>query len=92
MPTSNRKTQGPSDATVVQFDNAVLEACGPELRAELMAEAAMLAAALSSEGRATELRAIAQALVRGGGGEMERGRALRLACALRVLARGADAP
>ncbi len=91
MPTSHRKTQDPAEANVVQFDNAVLETCGPELRAELMTEAAMLAEAFAPEGRAAELRAIAQVLVRGDlDAEMGGDRARRLACALRMLARDAE--
>lgn len=91
MPTFDRKTEGAAEATVVQFDEAVLEACGPELKAELMTEAAMLAEAFAPEGRAAELRSMAEVLVRGArDAEMDRERARRLACALRVLAHEAE--
>jgi hypothetical protein len=77
---------------VVQFDDAVLEACGPELRAELLTEAAMLAEAFAPEGSAEQLKSMASDLASGAwGGNIERTRARRLASALRCLAREAEA-
>ena len=86
-----RTTGGPTEAKIVQFDDALLDACGPKLRAELLTEAAMLAEAFAPEGRAEQLRAIAGTLVSGARDEeMDRARARQLACALRCLARNAE--
>jgi hypothetical protein len=75
-------------AELVQFDEALLAACGPELRAELLTEAAMLAEAFAPEGRTEQLLAMAATLASGARDEeMDRARALKLACALRCLAR-----
>ena len=76
---------------MVQIDDAVLDACGPELRAELLTEATMLAEAFAPEGTAPQLKAMAADLASGAwGGKMERSRARRLASALRRLAREAE--
>jgi hypothetical protein len=78
-------------ADVVQFDEALLDACGADLRAELLTEAAMLAEAFAPEGRTEQLLAMAQALSSGARSQdMDAARARRLACALRCLARGKD--
>lgn len=75
-------------ADVVDFDEALLESYSPELRAELLAEAQMLAQAFAPEGRADELQAMANALSVGrSDGDMDRKRARGLAAALRHLAR-----
>ena len=80
---------GPS--RVIQFDDAVLDACGPELRAELLTEAAMLAGAFAPDGSAEQLKAMASDLASGAwGGHIERARARRLASAIRRLAREAE--
>jgi hypothetical protein len=85
-----KHTAEAASAEVVQFDDALLDACGPELRAELITEAAMLAEAFAPEGRNEQLEAMAAALVSGvRDEEMDRMRARRLACALRCLARAA---
>ncbi len=77
-----------SEAEVVQFDDLVLDACGPELRDQLLVEAAMLAEAFAPEGRTEEILAMAETLASGDRDEeMDRERARRLACALRRLAR-----
>lgn len=74
-------------AQVVDFDEALLERFDPELRAELLAEARILAQAFAPEGRAEELRAMARALSLGRGcADMDRKRARGLAAALRHLA------
>jgi len=79
-------------ADVVQFDDAVLDACGPELRAELLTEATMLAEAFAPAGRAEQLLTLAQVLAEDARDEeMDGVRARQLACALRCLARGAQA-
>jgi hypothetical protein len=75
-------------AEVVDFDDALLEACSPDLRADLLAEAAMLAQAFAPEGDPEHLTAIAHALSSGErDGEMDGHHARRLAAALRHLAR-----
>ncbi|MDB5462041.1 MAG: hypothetical protein JWP28_2559 [Phenylobacterium sp.] len=82
------QTPGSTPAEVVQFDDALLDSCGPELRAELLTEASMLARAFAPEGRAEQLRAMAETLASGARDqEMDRTRARQLACALRCLAR-----
>ena len=85
-----KHTAETASAEVVQFDDALLDACGPELRAELITEAAMLAEAFAPEGRTEQLLAIAAALASGARDEeMDSMRARQLACALHCLARGA---
>jgi hypothetical protein len=80
------------EAEIVQLDEVMLEACGPALRGQLMIEAAMLAEAFAPEGRTEQLVAIATTLASGArDDEMDRARARQLACALRCLARGAEA-
>ena len=84
-------TDRPREAQVVQLDEALLEACGSELREALVAEAAMLAEAFAPEGRSEQLQAMAATLASGArDAEMDRRRALQLACALRCLARGVE--
>ena len=79
----------PAKAEVVQLDDAVLEACGPQLRAELLTEAAMLAQAFAPEGRTEQLFAMAATLASDAGGPAkDETRARKLAWALRRLARG----
>ena len=79
---------GPETAQVVSFDDALLDACPPELRAALLEEAAMLIHAFAPEGRAEQVTAMARTLScgLGGGKRLERMRARRLAAALRRLA------
>jgi hypothetical protein len=75
-------------ADVVDFDEALLDSYSPDLRSELMAEAAMLAQAFAPEGRIEELEAMAKSLSAGkSDAEMERKHARGLAAALRRLAR-----
>ena len=78
-------TQG--SAEVFNFDDAMLDACPADLRADLLAEAAMLAQAFAPDGEPAHLKAMAQALSSGErDSEMDRGHARRLAAALRHLA------
>jgi hypothetical protein len=89
---NHQMTGPPGDAEVVQLDEVMLEACGPALRSQLLIEAAMLAEAFAPEGRTEQLLAMARMLASGArDDEMDRARARQLACALRCLARGADA-
>jgi len=91
MAHSHQATAPPGGADVVQFDEALLDACGAELRAELLTEAAMLAEAFAPDGRAEQLLAMAATLASGARDDEPNGvRARRLACALRCLARGVE--
>lgn len=78
-------------AEVVDFDEALMGACPPDLAAELRAEAEILACAFAPEGRRAELEAMAEALSRGShDAAMDRRRARGLAAALRLLARRSE--
>ena len=75
-------------AEIIDFDQALLDSCTPELRSELLTEANMLAQAFAPEGRAEQLEAMATSLSSGQrDGWMERARARRMAAALRHLAK-----
>ncbi|HEY8570958.1 hypothetical protein [Phenylobacterium sp.] len=75
----------------MDFDEALLNACSPELRTELLTEASMLAQAFAPEGRAEQLEAMAASLSSGQrDGWMHRARARRMAAALRHLAKGSE--
>jgi hypothetical protein len=83
-----RKAAQHPGAEIIDFDEALLDSCTPELRAELLTEAAMLAQAFAPEGRAEQLEAMADSLSAGKrDGWMHRARARRMAAALRRLAR-----
>jgi hypothetical protein len=88
MSNSSGNGVGPPTAQVVNFDEAMLEACSAEERADLLAEAAMLAQAFAPEGQAEHLFTMAKVLSSGErDDEMGRNHARRLAAALRHLAR-----
>ncbi|WP_372784764.1 hypothetical protein [Phenylobacterium sp.] len=88
MQTPHETADPPAQAEVLQFDDALLDACGEELRTALMAEAEMLAQAFAPEGRAEQILAMAATLASGARDEeMDRVHARQLACALRCLAR-----
>ena len=73
-------------AEIVDFDEALLDAYPAERRADLMAEAAMLARVFAPEGGGEALRAMARALSSGAKDrEMDRRHARGLAAALRRL-------
>lgn len=83
--------QARQTAEVIDFDEALLEACPADLRAELLTEASLLAKAFAPDGRADQLYGMADQLAAGArDAEIGRTRARRLAAALRRLARGAD--
>lgn len=72
---------------IVDFDDALLDACSPEERTELMTEAKILAHALGDTGLA-ELETLAQDLSVGARDEdMDRAHARKLSAALRRLAK-----
>jgi hypothetical protein len=76
-------------ANVVDFDEALLDACPPEALAQVMTEAQMLARAFAPDGRARQIEELAGSL-QSGVRHLAAGRAHArlLAAALRRLARG----
>jgi hypothetical protein len=74
---------------VVDFGDALLDACPADQFAEVMTEAEMLASAFAPRGRGRQIDELAESL-RMGAARLEAGRAhvCRLAAALRRLARG----
>lgn len=73
---------------MIPFDEALLNACGSQARAQAMTEAAMLADAFVPDGQTDAIEALAATLAVGArDAEMDRAHAMRLACALRCLAR-----
>lgn len=78
----------PDSGEVLDFQEALLDACAPDLRADLLSEAALLAQAFAPQGDAAALTALAQALSSGArDAEMGQVHARRLAAALRHLAK-----
>ena len=77
---------------IIDFDAALLDACDPQTRADLMTEADLLAGAFAPGGGAEALERLAEALL-SGERDMELGRAhaRRLAAALKRLAKDAAA-
>jgi hypothetical protein len=85
-----RKRDGPTAGRVVDFDEALLNACPPTELNELMREAELLAQVFAPRGGAVRLRRLAEQLSRGSrDAEMDRAHARRLAAALKRLARAA---
>lgn len=83
--------QETTSGQVVSFDEALLDACPSELRAELIGEASLLIQAFAPEGRRDEVEAMARTLSSGGrDADMDRERARRLAAALRHVAGHGD--
>ena len=84
-----RRHEGLKEACqVIDFDEALLNACPPDVRTELMAEARLLAGVFAPGGPGG-LEQMAMQLSAGErDGEMHRAHARRLAAALRRLARG----
>ena len=82
----------PVTSQVVNFDEALLDACSTDLRAELLAEASMLAQAFAPAGEPERLLAMAQVLTSGKrDDDLGRNHARRLAAALRHLAQRGSA-
>lgn len=72
---------------IVDFDAALLEACSPEARADLIREARLLAGVFAPDGDVGKLVSMAEQLNSGARDvEMDRAHARRLACALKHLA------
>ena len=71
----------------MDFDEALLDACPPDEREELLTEARIVAHAFAETGSADELAEMAEALSAGGRDEeMDRAHARKLAAALKRLA------
>jgi hypothetical protein len=88
MDPARHNSEAQSSAEIIDFEEGVLDACPAELREELEAEAELLGSALPRDGRARELRKMAQAIsAEGPDRQMDAGRARRLAAALRRLAK-----
>lgn len=80
-------------AEIIDFDQALLTRCSPELRAALLAEATLLAQAFAPEGGPDELMEMARVLSAGDrDAEFGRVRARKLAAALRQLAQDPATP
>lgn len=76
-------------AQVVDFDDVLLDACAPQTRVELLAEAQLLAGVFAPGGDASALVRMAAQLSAGErDAEMNRSHARRLAAALKRLAKG----
>lgn len=91
MDRSPRNPPAPTGGEIIAFDEILLASCPPDARAELMAEAELMAQAFAPDGQAAAIRALARR-VESGVSELERGRgrAVRLAAALRRLAKAAE--
>lgn len=88
MNSPNRQIAPAPRAEIIDFDQALLNRCTPELRAELLAEATLLAQAFAPEGGPDDLIEMARILTAGDrDAEFGRARARKLAAALRRLAR-----
>ncbi len=88
MARAKTQSKASGGCEVIDFDEALLDACPAALLVELMAEAELLASAFAPRRRRDDLEAMAAELSAGRrDGEMNRARARRLAAALRRLAR-----
>jgi len=88
MNRARRLGPDPKPAEIIDFDEALLRTFPPERRAELMAEADMLARVFAPNAGTGELQAMARALSAGAKDrEMDRRQARGLAAALNRLAR-----
>lgn len=87
--TQIRENETPSQVgKVVDFDAAMLDACAPEIRADLLREARLLAGAFAPLGGPDELMRMAAELSAGSrDSDMDRAHARALAAALKRLAR-----
>jgi hypothetical protein len=85
-----RNDAGREACNVFDFDEALLEACPPGIRSDLLMEARLLAGVFAPSGHADALTQMAAQLSAGErDGEMNRAHARRLAAALKRLARDA---
>lgn len=86
----HRHSTGGESAEILDFDEALLNACAPEIRADLMLEARLLAGVFAPNGSADALARMARQLSAGErDAEMDRAHARRIAAALKRLAREA---
>ena len=84
-----RENETPSQVCeIVDFDTALLNACAPETRADLLREAKLLAGVFAPKGGSGALLEMADQLSSGArDAEFQRAHARRLAAALKRLAR-----
>lgn len=79
----------PTACEVIDFDDALLDACPPAEKADLLTEARILAQVFATEGGPSELQDMAQTLSTGvREAHMERAHARKLSAALKRLAKG----
>ncbi|MFC3077341.1 hypothetical protein ACFODL_04495 [Phenylobacterium terrae] len=91
MPSARKNPRPEPLGRVIDFDEGVVQTCGPGERAELEAEVAMLAGAFTHAADPAALRRMARALIRAGGEDRaQRLHARRLAAMMRVKARAAE--
>lgn len=91
MDRAPRRDEPHASGDIVDFEEALLDACPIELQVELMTEAAMLAALFKPEERAARVAALAQELrTTTREAAMPRPRARKLAAALKRLAKRAS--
>lgn len=91
MPSARKNPRSEPAGEVIDFDEGVVQTCGPGEREELEAEIAMLTGAFARSEEPAALRRMAQALTRTGGDDhAHRLHARRLAALLRIKAREAE--
>jgi hypothetical protein len=84
----HRHEGGSQACEIIDFDEAMLNACPPEVQADLVMEARLLAGVFAPGGDAAALERIAMQLSAGErDAEMDRAHARRVAAALKRLAR-----
>jgi hypothetical protein len=89
-----RRHEGPREACeIVDFDEALLDACPAQTRADLMMEAELLVGVFAPSRTPADLTRIAAQLSAGErDAEMNRAHARRLAAALKRIARSSESP
>lgn len=91
MPSARKRPRPETFGRVIDFDEGVVQTCGPGEREELEAEMAMLTGAFAQSQDPDALRRMAQTLIRAGGENQDQRRhARRLASLLRLEARNAE--
>jgi hypothetical protein len=90
MRNPSRQEHIPAQGEIVDFDDVLLEACPPHVKADLMAEAELLIGVFAPDRRPQDLARIASQLSCGErDAEMNRAHARRLAAALKRIAKAA---
>jgi hypothetical protein len=87
MNRARKSEELPQGCEVIDFDDALLDSCSPEERADLLIEARILAIAFGETGSANELERMAHILSAGErDAELGRAHARKIAAALKRLA------